>query len=105
KTLTLFFIDSVSSYRGDENDGHLRIRFEELLAARIKAEIAKRRKDVSPQARDYVAYLEASLADIKATNGGYFSADNSTSDEAVQAEVDQILRDKQKLLAFTNSDG
>lgn len=106
KTLSLFFIDAVESYRGvDGSSGHLRQRFEDLLEEKLRSEIAARRQESSQTARAYVRYLEASLADIHATNGGYFSADNSTADEAIQREVDQILRDKQKLLAFEDADG
>lgn len=106
KTLTLFFIDSIDSYRGEADaSGHLRLRFEELLAAKLTAEISKRKDDRSPIAQEYVKYLEASLADLPATNGGYFSADNSTSDEAIKAEVDDILRNKEALLSFRGADG
>jgi type III restriction enzyme len=106
KTLTLFFIDSIESYRGgDETSGHLRMRFEELLAARLAAEIDKRKGEPSPVAQEYVAYLTASLADVPATNGGYFAADNSTADEAIKAEVDDILRNKEALLSFNGADG
>ncbi|WFF32272.1 type III restriction-modification system endonuclease [Propionibacterium freudenreichii] len=106
KTLTLFFIDSIESYRGsDGSKGHLRQRFEELLAARLTAEIEKREGDSSPVAKEYVAYLRASLADVEAANGGYFSADNSTTDEAIQREVDDILRNKEAMLSFETANG
>lgn len=105
KTLTLFFIDSIESYRGENGPGHLRVRFEEILSERLEEEITKHLKHRSQVARDYVAYLEASLNDISATNGGYFSADNASTDEAIQAEVDLILRDKEAMLSFMNSDG
>lgn len=106
KTLTLFFIDSIESYRGgDDTSGHLRLRFEELLAKRLSAEIDKRKADHSTVAQEYVAYLKASLANVSATNGGYFAADNSTADEAIKAEVDDILRNKETLLSFIGADG
>lgn len=105
KTLTLFFIDSIESYRGESNDGHLRVRFEELLTAKLKREIKTREGDSSQAAKDYVAYLKASLADVPATNGGYFAADNSTADDAIKAEVDEILKDKETLLSFKRPDG
>lgn len=105
KTLTLFFIDSIASYRGADGPGHLRTRFHELLHQQLTKEIDKHKNGTSQAERDYVDYLRASAADVAATNGGYFSADNSSSDEAIQAEVDQILRDKQSLLSFTNPDG
>ncbi|WP_136036343.1 type III restriction-modification system endonuclease [Microbacterium sp. K35] len=106
KTLTLFFIDSIESYRGgDDTSGHLRVRFEELLATRLAAEIDKRNDDDSPVSQEYVAYLQASLADVSATNGGYFAADNSTADEDIKREVDDILRNKEALLSFSSPDG
>lgn len=105
KTLTLFFIDSIESYRGEDGPGHLRVRFEELLAAKLKEIIAEHEDKTSQIAKDYVAYLKASLADMSATNGGYFSADNASTDEVIQAEVDLILRDKQSMLSFTKADG
>ncbi|MGQ4518867.1 type III restriction-modification system endonuclease [Dermabacteraceae bacterium P13077] len=105
KTLTLFFIDSIESYRGEDGPGHLRARFHELLTAKLGEQINKHKNDTSTTGKEYVAYLQASLAEVAATNGGYFSADNSSTDEAIQAEVNQILRDKQSLLSFTHPDG
>ncbi|MDR6938522.1 type III restriction-modification system endonuclease [Arcanobacterium hippocoleae] len=105
KTLTLFFIDSIESYRGEDGPGHLRARFHELLTAKLNEQIEEHKNDASTVGKEYAAYLRASLTDVTATNGGYFAADNSSSDEVIQAEVDQILRDKQALLSFTNPDG
>lgn len=106
KTLTLFFIDSIESYRGaDGTSGHLRLRFEELLSAKLTAEIEKHEGESSPVAQEYVTYLKASLANVPATNGGYFAADNSTADEAIKAEVDDILRNKESMLSFAGTDG
>lgn len=107
KTLTLFFIDSITSYRGEDGPGHLRLRFEELLTDKLKQEIAHHQQESSNSKvrQDYVEYLQASLANIQATNGGYFSEDNSSRDEDIKKEVDKILRDKQALLSFTNPDG
>lgn len=106
KTLTLFFIDSVESYRvGDDSLGHLGQRFEELLTTRLTAEIEKRQGDSSPIAKEYVAYLRASLANVSSTHGGYFSKDNSTTDEAIQHQVDEILRNKEAMLSFETPDG
>lgn len=105
KTLTLFFIDSVESYRGEDGPGHLRVRFESLLSAKLHEVIDEHQGQDSQVAKDYVSYLKASLADLSATNGGYFSADNASTDEAIQAEVDLILRDKQSMLSFAKADG
>lgn len=105
KTLTLFFIDSIESYRGENGPGHLRTRFHELLTTKLREQLDKHANDTSLAGREYASYLRTSLADVAATNGGYFSADNSSSDQAIQAEVHQILRDKQSLLSFTYPDG
>lgn len=106
KTLSLFFIDSIYSYRGEDNDGALRLKFEEILEKRIKKEIKDIESDDShgPRTLEYKEYLEVSLKDIKKTNGGYFAEDNSTKDEDIQNEVDKILRDKKSLISFKSYD-
>lgn len=105
KTLSLFFIDSVFSYRGEESEGKLRIEFQELLMAALEKEIQKYQNSTSQIELDYVDFLNASIKDISKTNGGYFAEDNSKADEDVQKEVDQILRDKQSLLSFIDENG
>ncbi len=106
KTLTLYFIDSVRSYRGEDgNSGHLRVKFEELLAKYLKQEIASIDDDSDKRLLEYGEYLKSSLADISKTNGGYFSEDNSTSEEDIKNEVDKILRDKEFLLNFHGEEG
>lgn len=101
KTNSLFFIDSVHSFRGtiNEDKGWLRIKFEELLAKKLIDEIKK-------SSGDYKAFLEASLNNIDGTIAGYFAEDNTRKgDEAIQEEVDDILRNKEKMLRFKNEDG
>ncbi len=101
KTNALFFIDSVHSFRGTVNDekGWLRIRFETLLSKKLIEEIKK-------SSGDYKAFLEASLNNIDGTIAGYFSEDNTKKgDEALQEEIDDILRNKEKMLRFKNKDG
>lgn len=66
------YLDLIYPYRGDHGSGHLRLRFEELLSAKLSAEIENRRDDRSLIAMEYVEYLKASLANVPATNGGYF---------------------------------
>lgn len=106
KTLTLFFIDSIESYRGDDgHDGHLRLRFQELLKTQLERQISRFASSSDPGKIAYTNYLKASLADLEATNGGYFSQDNASSDEAIRQEVDEILRDKETLLSFHKPDG
>lgn len=101
KTLALFFIDNIESYRGAEgdNDGWLRVKFLELLEARVKKELQKQNTEA------YAAYLQATLDNLDATCAGYFSQDNNDSDENIAREVKAILHGKKELLSFKNSKG
>lgn len=106
KTLSLFFIDSIFSYRGENNNGDLKLMFESLLKGELKERIKKIKENISSDLeKEYLDFLECSLKDISATNGGYFSNDNSTNDEEIQNEIDLILRDKETLLSFKNKAG
>ena len=105
KTLTLFFIDSIESYRNENGSGSLRIKFEELLKEALEIEYNKYTDSNDSREIEYSEFLRASLGDIEKTNGGYFSEDNSTSDVDIQREVDQILKDKQSLLNFKDENG
>ena len=100
KTLALFFIDNIESYRGDINgDKWLHTIFEQLLNERIEYELKQSCSD------EYRTYLEASRADISACHAGYFAKDNTDSDESIAEEVDEILHNKKKLLSIVNEDG
>ena len=101
KTLALFFIDDITSFRGDDqgNGAWLKDKFDSLLKSQLKAEL---KKDNSAK---YEAYLRASLQDIEACSGAYFSRDNNDSDENIKQEVDDILRNKTKLLSIVGQDG
>ena len=103
KTLALFFIDDISSYRPDDEgkNPYLLTAFERLLKERIELTISM----LSEHDTEYRTYLEASLADISACHAGYFSQDNSDSDEEIAKEVDAILNGKKQLLSFSNADG
>lgn len=103
KTLALFFIDDISSYR-EGQDGRppfLRLAFERLLKERIELTLAS----LTSHDALYRAYLEASLADISVCHGGYFSQDNSDTEEAIAKEVEEILHGKKQLLSFLKEDG
>lgn len=103
KTLALFFIDDIASYRSgsDGKNPYLRTAFERLLRERIEAVL----DDLDERECEYRAYLEASLADISACHAGYFSQDNSDSDENIAKEVDIILHGKKQLLSFKKPNG
>ena len=100
KTLALFFIDNIESYRGDES-GHawLQETFDRLLLEQLNKEIAK------PNNEDYEAFLVQSKQNLAACRAGYFAQDNSDSDEAIEQEVNDILHNKKQLLSFRNPDG
>jgi type III restriction enzyme len=101
KTNSLFFIDNIQSFRGKggKNDGWLYLKFEELLKCKLG-------KEIELAHDEYKLFLEASLKNTKATIAGYFAEDNDKKgDEAIQLEVDDILRNKEQMLNFKNSDG
>lgn len=101
KTLSLYFIDSVRSYRADDGGaGHLRLKFESMLLNAFKEEIKSIGDTKDERLKEYKSYLQASCNDISKTNGGYFSEDNANSEAEIQNEVDKILRDKEFLLNF-----
>ncbi|MEI6856033.1 type III restriction-modification system endonuclease [Psychrilyobacter sp.] len=97
KTMSLFFIDSIESYRNDDKtQEHIRIYFEEEL----KRAMGRRIKNTQDQG--YKKYLENSLEDIEKCHGGYFSKDNTGKDDKIEKEVNEILHDKEKLLDLDN---
>lgn len=96
KTLSLFFIDSIQSFRGDENGNGawLREMFDRILEEQIDHELTKSCSDT------YKAFLQSTKADIEASRAGYFAQDNSASDEEIDKEVNAILHKKKELISF-----
>jgi len=103
KTLALFFIDDITSYRQDAEgkSPYLLLTFERLLKEKMEAILAT----LDEHDVEYRSYLEASLSNISACHAGYFSQDNSDSDEEIAKEVDTILYGKKQLLSFRKNDG
>lgn len=103
KTLALFFIDDITSYRKDTEGKppYLRDAFERLLKEKIQDEL----QNLSTHESEYRSYLEASLADISACHAGYFSQDNTDYAEDIEEEVREILHGKKELLSFRRKDG
>ncbi len=96
KALTLFFMESDTSlFRG--SNPKIKNFFEE--------EYIKQREEVISkldQSSDYYKFLQN---DFDSDNNlqvhkGYFSGDKGNADEKVKAGVDEILKDKKKLLSF-----
>ena len=99
KTLELFFIENRDYYRNSA----LEEKFDEILRCKLKEQIEIVKDDISLS--EYKEFLEYSLNHIPDTRGGYFSKDNSTSDESIKQEVEDILRNKEKLLSFKDGNG
>ena len=105
KTLALFFIDDIHSYRKDEKsekETYLKNTFEKLLLEKINEVLLT--LSVENNA-DYIDYLKASKLDISACHAGYFSQDNTNSDEEIANQINEILFDKKKLLSIKTEDG
>lgn len=105
KTLALFFIDDIHSYRNDENsekEPYLKNTFERLLLEKINEVLPTLSTE---NEKDYIEYLEASKKDIASCHAGYFSQDNSNSDEEIANQINEILFDKKKLLSIITDDG
>jgi type III restriction enzyme len=102
KTLALFFIDNIISFRGDEqgNGAWLRDIFDKWLEYQIKEELRNENNS-----EEYADFLNASLQNVAGCRAGYFAKDNNDSDEAIAEEVDDILRNKKKLLSFKDENG
>lgn len=96
KALTLFFMESdISRFRGE--NPKIKNFFEEEYKKQ-RAEIIKN----IDQSSEYYKYLQN---DFDSDNNllvhkGYFSGDKGNTDEKIKAGVDEILRDKKKLLSF-----
>ena len=96
KALTLFFMESdISQFRGE--NPKIKNFFEEEYKKQ-RAEIIKN----IDQSSEYYKYLQN---DFDSNNNllvhkGYFSGDKGNTDEKIKAGVDEILRDKKKLLSF-----
>ena len=110
KTLCLFFIDDIDSYRPEKGSGrpsYLKDSFEKLLKEKIEDELCLVDQLIGEgeDLTEYKLYLEASRADIAATHSGYFARDNDDSDEEIARQVDEILIGKEKLLSIREPNG
>ncbi len=93
KALSLFFIDSVGAYLTDSNAaGELAQTFDALYDKERAAVLSR-----GGLSADYRKYLESSRgAEVR---GGYFAKSNKAKDN--EEEIDLILRNKEKLLRFS----
>lgn len=95
KTLALFFINDINAYR----QGWFVETFDRLLAKHLKRLIEKETNG------EYKSFLQDSLDHISETRGAYFAEDRNKNDEVIQREVEDILKNKNKLLSFKDENG
>lgn len=110
KTLSLFFIDSITSLRGENNSkGWLAKHFEKILAEKLKKIINRYELAINNREKEYYSFLQATLKSLQSKHqdvyAGYFSEDRGNSDADIQSEVEDILSNKEKLLSFKDKDG
>jgi len=107
KTLSLFFIDNIRSYR--EKDGWLKLVFEKHLLVKLKQLIKEYELKFLPREIEYLDFLRSTLRELcnenQSVHAGYFGEDRESSDESIQLEVEDILRNKEKLLSFKDDKG
>jgi len=96
KALTLFFMEADKSfYRGDNP------KIKNIFEEEYKKQYDEIVSQVDP-ASDYYKYLKNDFDgdNTLQVHKGYFSGDKGNADEKVKAGVDEILKDKKKLLSF-----
>lgn len=107
KTLSLFFIDSIPSYRN--KDGWLKKTFERLLKIKLRNLIKEFEVKKLPREIEYLDFLRTTLESLNSENqmvhAGYFGEDRGSGEEAIQAEVNDILKNKEKMLSFKDANG
>ncbi len=96
KALTLFFMQSDTSlFRGD--NPKIKNIFEEEYKKQYKEIVGK-----LDQSNEYYKFLQNDFDsdNLLQVHKGYFSGDKGNADEKVKAGVDEILKDKKRLLSF-----
>ena len=96
KALTLFFMESDTSlFRG--SNPKIKNFFEEEYKKQYTEIVSK-----LDQSSDYYKFLQNDFdsENTLQVHKGYFSGDKGNADEKVKAGVDEILKDKKKLLSF-----
>lgn len=96
KAVTLFFMESDTSlFRGD--NPKVKNIFEEEYKKQYSEVVGK-----LDQTSDYYKFLQNDFDSDNTlqVHKGYFSGDKGNADEKIKAGVDEILKDKKKLLSF-----
>ncbi|MCZ2356893.1 MAG: type III restriction endonuclease subunit R [Bacteroidia bacterium] len=99
KALTLFFMESDTNlFRG--SNPKIKTIFEEEY--RRERQLRIKNYELGNDAKEYLKYLQNDFDEDGnlQVHKGYFSGDKGNADEKVKAGVDEILKDKKKLLSF-----
>jgi len=96
KTIALFFIGNIESFRGE--NAWLREMFNDELKAQLQEQIAN-------NDGVYKEFLQASLDRLEECSAGYFAQDKQDSDEEIEKEMDDILKNKKEMLRFKDDEG
>ena len=107
KTLALFFIDDIDSYRENKQNPqqtYLKDIFEKILKNKIEKELNKINEN-DPDELLYKKYLTATLNDLSKCHGGYFAKDNNDSDDNIAEEINNILINKEETLSIYKKNG
>ena len=96
KALTLFFMESDTSLFGGDNP-KIKNFFEEEYKKQYIEIVSK-----LDQTSDYYKFLQNDFGSDNTllVHKGYFSGDKGNADEKIKSGVDEILKDKKKLLSF-----
>ncbi|GMO32238.1 MAG: type III restriction-modification system endonuclease [Termitinemataceae bacterium] len=103
KTISLFFIDSIASYR--DADGWLKTKFEQLLTAKLDALLTQYKSKTAPREVEYYEFLQATRRNSAASHGGYFAKDWGEPDESAVAEEREDILHKERTLTFKKENG
>ena len=101
KTLSLFFIRNINDFRGEK--ALVREIFEEEYVKERSLQIKALEGN-----KDFFEYLNYLKKDFDESNKlkvhkGYFSGDKANKEKNEQDSIDEILKDKEKLLSFESS--
>ncbi len=97
KTIALFFIDSIDSYR--KGNGWLKQTFERLLNKKLDCLLKEYVEG------EYHNYLTATKKNLSGSHGGYFAKDWGEPDESAIAEEVQDILHKERTLQFKKANG
>lgn len=97
KTIALFFIDSIESYRNKQ--GWLKTTFEKLLKAKLETLLTKYTSG------EYHDFLMATKNNLALAHGGYFAKDWGEPDESAIAEEREDILHKERTLSLKKADG